>query len=150
MTFIYREEVKDCPERLRKIHGDFHPGNIRFQSNNRLMILDASRIIWGEPADDVSSLAINYVWYALKQTGEFEGIFADLFDVFLQDYIQRSEDKEISRIIPLYFAIRSVVFTHPLFFEADEVVRRKMFNLSTNLMREKDFNSGIIRKILAK
>lgn len=147
--YIFREKIKNSPERLRKIHGDFHPGNIRFLDGNKIEILDASRIIWGEPADDIASLLINYVWYALKETGKFEGNFRKLFEVFWNNYLKKIKDKNIAKYIPLFFAIRSVVLTHPAFFEAEDKIRRKLFKLAWGLIQTESFSPKQIEVLLS-
>lgn len=142
-VYKFREKSKNNFERLSKIHGDFHPGNIKFQDKNKFIILDASRVIWGEPADDVSCLGINYLWYALKQTGKFKGVFRDLFNIFWNNYLQKSDDKEINNILPLFIAIRSVVLKHPLYFSVDDKIRKKLHIFSYHSLKTGDFTKSL-------
>lgn len=137
--YVYRESLKNDWKRLRKIHGDFHPGNIRFKVNGEMLVLDASRVIWGEPADDVASLAINYIWYALRQKGKFEGDFKKLFDIFWGNYIRKSKDNNMAKFMPLFLAIRSVVFTHPIFFKVDYKTKRRFFLFCKQILAEANF-----------
>jgi aminoglycoside phosphotransferase (APT) family kinase protein len=44
------------------VHGDFHPWNILFQNDCDFAVLDRSRGEWGDPADDVAPLTINYLF----------------------------------------------------------------------------------------
>ena len=46
----------------------------------------------GEPADDVSCLSINYIHYAIKDRGTFEGPFAEPFRLFLEYYLEKTND----------------------------------------------------------
>lgn len=138
--YVLREKLKNHPERLRKIHGDFHPGNIRFTDDGKILVLDASRMIWGESADDVASFIINYIWYALRQKGRFEGDFQKLSKIFWNNYLEKSLDKDITRFMPLFLAIRSVVFTHPTFFDVEDKIRRKMFALCRSILKKENFN----------
>lgn len=141
--FKYREKFKNNFQRLSKIHGDIHPGNIRFYTENKFTVLDASRAIWGEPADDVSCLGINYLWYALKQTGSFKGVFRELFDAFWNNYLEKTEDQEIARIMPLFIAIRGIVLKHPLYFSVDDSIRRKLLAFSFKALKGQSLKEAL-------
>lgn len=91
------------------------------------MLLDRSRGKWGEAADDVSCLAVNYIYYAIKERGGFEGPFAELLEVFLESYLAETRDEEILKMVPPFFAFRALVIAHPRFYPDDEVaVKRKL------------------------
>lgn len=141
--FKYREKIKNNYNRLSKIHGDLHPGNIRFQENNKFIILDASRVIWGEPADDVACLGINYLWFALRQTGEFKGVFMELYDVFLKNYLKKTKDKEIIQVLPLFYAIRSLVLNHPVYFNLDDQIRKKLLAFSKKILIDGNIDNAL-------
>jgi hypothetical protein len=83
---------------LCAIHGDFHPGNIRFHGDD-FLVLDRSRGIWGESADDVSCRAMNFVYYALKHRGAFEGPFAALYRLFFDRYLKETQDQGLFEVI---------------------------------------------------
>lgn len=142
-VYKYREKSKNNFLRLSKIHGDFHPGNVRFKDKNKFIILDASRAIWGEPADDVSCLGINYLWYSLRQTGKFKGIFKELFDTFWNNYIKKTGDQEINTILPLFIAIRSVVLKHPLYFSVNDKIRKKLLAFAYHSLKKGDFEKSL-------
>lgn len=147
--YVFREKIKNHSERLKKIHGDFHPGNIRFFGKNQFIVLDASRVIWGEPADDVAALSINYLWFGLRQTGKFEGVFRKLFETFWENYLRKTNDEEITKFMPLFLAVRSVVLNHPLFFQSvGDDVRKKLFKISVGLIDAGNFNPKQINGFL--
>jgi adenylylsulfate kinase-like enzyme len=52
--------------RLARMHGDFHPFNIVFDGAQPTM-LDASRGVCGDPADDLTALAVNFLLFALSE-----------------------------------------------------------------------------------
>ena len=57
----FRWKIRGRTHRLRHTHGDFHPYNILFREDVDFTLLDASRGGWGDPADDLAALTINYV-----------------------------------------------------------------------------------------
>jgi hypothetical protein len=78
----WRWRLKGCAHRLRQVHGDFHPWNILFQTDANFIVLDRSRGEWGDPADDITALTINYLFFSLQRYGRLEGAFATLFSRF--------------------------------------------------------------------
>jgi hypothetical protein len=137
----FRERIKDRHNRLRRMHGDFHPGNIIFSGPADFKVLDASRELWGEPADDLTTLAINYIWFAIRQRGDFSGPFAELFHIFFDNYIKKTRDKGVLEIVGLFFAFRGVVVIHPTFYPKQEhAVRVKILNFIRSVLKEKTFN----------
>ena len=75
LALMWRYRLRDRSERLRTIHGDFHPWNILFSKDAEFCVLDRSRGALGGTADDVASLAVNYLFYALRTAGGFAGPF---------------------------------------------------------------------------
>ena len=144
----FREKVKDTPIVPCRMHGDFHPGNIMF-NGKKMTILDASREICGDPADDVTSMAINYIWFAVMQTGKFDGPFAKLFNVFWNNYFKKTGDSLIVKTAGVFFAFRGVVVAHPFFYsQQTDSVRRKMILFVENVLNDKKFDARKINKYL--
>jgi hypothetical protein len=111
------------------VHGDFHPGNIWFQEDS-FRLLDRSRGSWGDPADDLSCLGMNYVHYAIKDTGTFAGPFADLFRLFLKSYLEKMPDDGFFEVAQPFFAFRVLVLANPRFYPNDtSEIKRKLLNL---------------------
>ncbi len=88
----WRYRLKPRSPRLCQVHGDFHPWNILFRSGNDFSVLDRSRGEWGEPADDLVAMTINYIFYSLQVHGRLEGAFEELFQIFWQSYLERTGD----------------------------------------------------------
>lgn len=112
----WRWRLKHFTHRLRQVHGDFHPWNILFQSGTEFRLLDRSRGEYGDPADDVASLTLNYVFSSLQRSGRLEGGLATLFQRFWQRYLERSRDEQVLSVIAPFFAFRGLVMASPLWY----------------------------------
>ena len=88
----WRWRLKDRVHRLRQVHGDFHPWNILFREGTDFVLLDRSRGEWGEPADDVTCLTMNYLFFSLQRSGRLDGNFESLFRRFWDRYLAKSGD----------------------------------------------------------
>ncbi|MFY9270039.1 MAG: phosphotransferase [Candidatus Manganitrophaceae bacterium] len=126
----WRWRLKGRTHRLRQVHGDFHPWNILFRSGTDFTVLDRSRGEWGEPADDLSCLTMNYLFFSLQRSGRLEGDFEKLFRRFWSRYLEKSGDREILEVVAPFFAFRGLVMASPLWYpNLAEGVRRKLFAL---------------------
>ncbi|MEM2904431.1 MAG: phosphotransferase [Candidatus Bathyarchaeia archaeon] len=146
----WRNRLKYLTHRLCRIHGDYHPfGNIRFRADDTLLALDQSREEFGEPADDVSSLTINYIFFSVWHLGEYTGPFEELCQLFFQEYLQRTSDMDLLAVLPPFYAFRGLVVVHPVYYPdvADEK-RRMMMNFIRNVLNEERFEPTEIRRYL--
>lgn len=131
--------LRDRSERLCAVHGDFHPDNIRL-NGEELTLLDRSRGTWGEPADDVSCLGMNYIYYALKHSGNFDGPFAELFQHFMDTYQERTDDRAFYEVSPPFFAFRVLVVANPDFYPADPpAVKRRLLDFGQAVLETDRF-----------
>ncbi|MCC7018008.1 MAG: hypothetical protein IT564_12510, partial [Rhodospirillales bacterium] len=88
-----------------------------------------SRGEFGDPADDVTSLTMNYLVFSLQRSGRLEGSFATLFRRFWERYVEQSGDSEILRAAAPFFAFRGLVIASPLWYPAlSDSVRRKLLS----------------------
>jgi len=110
----WRWQIKGLAHRLRQIHGDFHPWNILFRSGVDFRLLDRSRDEYGDPADDLTSLTLNYFFFSLQRSGRLEGPLETLFFHFWNRYLEKSGDREILRVVAPFFAFRGLVIGSPL------------------------------------
>jgi serine/threonine protein kinase len=141
-------KTRDKADRLCSVHGDYHPGNIRLQKND-FVLLDRSRGSWGEPADDVSCLGINYIHYAIKDSGTFDGPFAELFRVFLDSYLEKSRDDGFFEVSQPFFAFRVLVVANPKFYPDDKnETRRKLIDFGFSVLETKRFQVEKIAEYL--
>lgn len=112
----FRWRLRRTPERLRRIHGDFHPFNILFHQSSGLHLLDASRGALGEPADDVACLAINYVFFALCHPGSWHGCFERLWFHFWRRYLEKTGDEGLLGVTAPFFTWRALVLSSPAWY----------------------------------
>lgn len=121
----WRWRLKRYAHRLRQVHGDFHPWNILFQNPDphapptaagAFTVLDRSRGEWGDPADDVTALTINYVFFSLQRSGRLEGDLATLFARFWDRYLTSTGDDELCTVVAPFFAFRGLVVANPVWY----------------------------------
>lgn len=137
----WRWRLKPLMHRLRRVHGDFHPWNILFGSTGDFHVLDRSRGEFGEPADDVSCLTVNYLFFSLCRCGRLEGALEQLFRRFWDRYLERTGDSEMLRVVPPFFAFRGLVLANPVWYpNVGEPVRKKILAFILAMLDGGDFN----------
>jgi hypothetical protein len=151
----WRHRLKQYAPRLCRVHGDFHPWNLLWRGDHQLTILDRSRGEWGEAADDVSCLAINYLFFSLQATVHtadgmcLMGSFQELWSRFFIHYLAATGDEEIVEVLPLYFVWRALVLASPLWYPALEVsVRRTLFYFIDRLLDQDTFDWRTVNGLL--
>lgn len=117
----WRWRLRGRAYRLARTHGDFHPWNLLFRDGTDFSVLDRSRGEWGEPADDVSALAINYLFFGVRTSADDERLgvaepFLSLFRGFLDAYLASSGDRELLEVLPPFLAFRALVIAHPRWY----------------------------------
>ena len=105
-------------------------------------VLDRSRGPFGDPADDVASLSINYLFFALRTTGGFGGPFAELFRVFWDRYANESRDASLPEVIAPHFAFRALVLANPVWYPREsEDLRRRLFRFILSVLETERFDA---------
>ncbi|HEU4368692.1 MAG TPA: phosphotransferase [Methylomirabilota bacterium] len=135
----WRWRLRDRVHRLSRTHGDFHPWNILFREGTDFSVLDRSRGEWGEPADDVAALGINYLFFGMRKAARHgeRGVaepFRRLFHGFLSAYIEASRDYELLETLPPFLAFRALVLAHPRWYpDLPATLRGDLAHLATSL-----------------
>jgi Phosphotransferase enzyme family len=135
-------KLKPRYQRLSQIHGDFHPGNIWFTSHSSpdFILLDRSRGPWGEPADDVTALTINYLFYSLKHFGDVRGPYLEGLRLFFYEYEKALGDAAITEVCAPFFAFRGAVVANPVFYPELTLTQRKcIFRFVHNVLDDDCF-----------
>lgn len=137
----WRWRIKDKTHRLCQVHGDIHPFNILWQGPRKFVLLDRSRGEWGEAADDVSCLSINYLFWSLTRYNGFCGPFKSLFEVFIEKYLNLTGDQELFKVIQPFYVFRALVIAHPLFYPNVSVEnRRRIFDFMNTVLGVEEFD----------
>lgn len=137
----WRWKLRNRGDRLAQVHGDFHPWNILFRRGTDFTVLDRSRGEWGEPADDVTALTINYFFFSLRRWGRLRGPFEVLFREFWERYLAASRDHGVTETAAPFFAFRGLVIASPLWYPDLSVeVRRVIFTFVQNVLAANRFD----------
>jgi hypothetical protein len=139
----WRWRLRGRERRLARVHGDFHPWNLLFDTGTEFTVLDRSRGEWGEPADDVSALGINYLFFGLRKSGgaRVAEPFYSLFVAFLYAYLQGSSDWELLEVLPPFFMFRALVIAHPRWYPGlTDVTRRALLDFARAMSSARAFD----------
>jgi hypothetical protein len=137
----WRWKLKPLTHRLRQVHGDFHPWNILFRDGVEFGVLDRSRGEWGEAADDVTCLTLNYLFFSLQQSGRFEDPWKTLFERFWMRYLDQSRDREMLKVAAPFFAFRGLVLASPIWYPAlSDDVRCKLLAFVQAVLEKDEFD----------
>jgi tRNA A-37 threonylcarbamoyl transferase component Bud32 len=143
----WRWKLKGKSRSLCRVHGDFHPFNIMFRKGTDFTALDRSRSEWGEAADDVASMSINYLLFSIQVHGKLVSPFDRLYELFMRTYLDKTGDEELLEVIQPFYVWRCLVVASPIWYpNLGRDNRRRFFNfihavLDTDRFDVKGINS---------
>jgi hypothetical protein len=164
--------LKPKYRRLSQIHGDFHPGNIWFTPKNAenrrtgepetprvpesphlpiidFILLDRSRGPWGDPADDVTALTINYIFFSIRHYGSVKGPYFEGLKMFFEKYVALTGDDELYSVVAPFYAFRGAVVANPVFYPDLTIEQRKLiFRFVNNVLDSNKFELERINEYL--
>ena len=144
----WRWRLRERSERLHRTHGDFHPFNIVFSGGTQFTALDASRGGRGDPADDLTALAINYVFFALQAPGTWERGFGPLWRQLWSSYLAGSGDSEVLCTAAPFLAWRALVLGCPRFYpELGAGARGALLDLAEGALDAVSFAPGAAEEL---
>ena len=95
--------VRDLPERLTLIHGDYHTNNVMVQ-NGELLLIDMDTLCYGHPIIELGIVDFTYNTYNDIKRGnveEFLGISHDqakaVYKIFLKEYFETDDEDELKK-----------------------------------------------------
>lgn len=145
----WRWRLKSMSHRLSQVHGDFHPFNVLFEEGLEFHLLDRSRGEWGDPADDVSCMTINFLFFSLQRYGQLEAPFRELHDRFWERYLGTRPDDEMPRVIQPWLAWRALVVASPVWYPTISVdVRRKLLTLARRVLLSEEYDYTQVNRYL--
>jgi hypothetical protein len=145
----WRWRIKRRTHRLCRVHGDFHPWNILFREGVDFTVLDRSRGEWGEAADDVTSITINYLFSSLVRSGKFGPPFEKMFLLFWENYLDKTGDSEMLEVAAPFYAWRGLVIASPVWYpRLPTSVRRTIFNFIRNVLRSDRFDPADMNRYI--
>jgi aminoglycoside phosphotransferase (APT) family kinase protein len=145
----WRWRLRARTGRLSQVHGDYHPWNVLFRKGVDFSVLDRSRQEWGEPADDVTAMTINYLFCSLRRWGDLRGPFERLFRLFWDRYLEGTADRGVLEAAPPFFAFRGLVIASPVWYPTlDLRVRRALFNFIENVLGQPRFDPARVNEFL--
>ncbi|MBI4820697.1 MAG: phosphotransferase [Deltaproteobacteria bacterium] len=119
----WRFVLREKEHRLARTHGDFHPFNILFDGD-QISLLDSSRGSMGDPADDVTCLSINYIFFAVEHRALWDNVMRPLWARFWDTYLGLTGDRELLDVCAPFLAWRGLVVANPVWYPAVDAASR--------------------------
>jgi hypothetical protein len=89
-----------------------------FAADARPALLDTSRGSQGEPADDVTCMSINYVFFGLLARPAWSRGLRPLWRLFWDRYLERTGDQGVLEAAAPFLAWRALVLANPCWYPA--------------------------------
>ncbi len=147
----WRWRLKHRHHRLARTHGDFHPFNVVLGDDDAITLLDASRGGRGDPADDATCMAINYVFFALQQERRaWPRGMGLLWRAFWATYLDGTGDTELGEVAAPFFAWRALVLCNPRWYpEVAADARERLLGLIERLLVGPRFAPELAEELFA-
>jgi Phosphotransferase enzyme family len=146
----WRWDLRTREGRLARTHGDYHPFNVIFEEGTRFTLLDASRGCVGDPADDVTAMAVNYFFFAAASPQAWKDGTGPLWRIFWATYLEQSGDGEILQVLAPWLAWRCLVVACPRFYpRLPAQARDRMLRLAEQSLSGEAFDPANAGRLLA-
>lgn len=145
----WRWTLKAYKHRARRTHGDFHPFNLLFRDGVDFSVLDCSRGGVGEPADDLTALSINYLFFSLQSHRLFHGALRELWNAFWHTYLEETNDTEVLDVVAPFFAWRGLVLASPMWYpHIEDSLRERLLRFVEKLLDGASFHPDTVDELL--
>jgi len=113
-----------------------------------LALLDTARGSRGDPADDVTCMAINYVFFALEHPGAWQSALRELWYGFWERYLSATQDEALLEVAAPYLAWRGLVVSNPVWYPAVSAeARERMFSLIERALEAARFDPSFAEEL---
>ncbi len=145
----WRFRLRGRVERLRRIHGDFHPFNLLFGDGTELTLLDTSRGSEGDPADDLAALTINYLFFGLARRATWGSGLGVLWERFYTTYLREAREVDVLEALPPFFAWRALVVASPRWYpNLSEAERDRILGFAERALASPRFDPGSAAEVM--
>jgi hypothetical protein len=145
----WRWKLKNNSRALCRVHGDFHPFNIMFRKGIDFTALDRSRAEWGEAADDVASMSINYLLFSIQRYSKLVSPFDQLYELFMRTYLEATGDDKLLEVIQPFYVWRCLVVASPLWYpNLGRDNRKRFFNFISAVLDTDSFDVNAVNSYL--
>jgi hypothetical protein len=148
---LYLRRVRDLLGHGEGIFGltDSYPSGLGYADEKFFVDFEKTCVEWGEPADDVSAMTINYLFYSLQTFGEMTEPFERLFLLFWRNYLDKTGDEEVLTVVQPFYAWRSLVLASPLWYpNLSTEVRVQILRFATRVLKAKKFDLETLENYL--
>ena len=144
----WRWQLKRHYQRLVRVHGDFHPFNVLFDERSELHLLDASRGSAGDAANDVSAMAVNYLFFALENPKSWQPAFQPLWRKFWSEYLEHSRDAGLLEVVAPFIAWRCLVLANPVWYpHVSGSARARLLDFVVSALQARTFDPELANVI---
>lgn len=146
----WRWRIKPRSHRLSRTHGDYHPFNVLFSDQHEIALLDSSRGSLGDPADDVTCMAINFVFFAVERPESWAPGFRPLWQRYWRTYLEGSGDAELLEVCAPFLAWRGLVVCNPVWYpHVSENARSRVLGWIEGVLDQERFDPAWADEVFA-
>ncbi len=92
---------------------------------------------------------MNYLFYSIQKYGKLAKEFKTLFERFLSNYLDKTQDHELLEVIQPFYGFRGLVVASPIWYpHIDLQVRQRLFNFVRNVLEVETFDYRNVNELL--